>query len=151
MEAFVNIRIADVGERAALEALQWRASLQNRGDRAALLANPDAIKLPSEQISAGHVFAAERNGAILGFAAVLPRADGDCELDALFVEPEFWRKGVGAALIGYCVRHARQRHAAILHVVGNPHAKAFYLACGFDSLGEVPTRFGPGLHMAKRL
>jgi hypothetical protein len=42
-------------ERSSLEALQWRASLANSGDRDALLANPDAIALPIEQIADGHV------------------------------------------------------------------------------------------------
>jgi hypothetical protein len=43
------------GERQALEALQWRAPLHNPGDRAALLAHPDAIELPQSQIDDGLV------------------------------------------------------------------------------------------------
>ena len=43
------IRPALIGERAALEALQWRASLANPGDRDHLLANPDAIVLPIDR------------------------------------------------------------------------------------------------------
>jgi hypothetical protein len=39
----VVIRSARPGERASLEALQWRASLANAGDREPLLADPDAI------------------------------------------------------------------------------------------------------------
>ena len=45
-----------MAEQKALEALQLRASLTNDGDREALLANPDAIKIPLEQIAAGRVF-----------------------------------------------------------------------------------------------
>jgi hypothetical protein len=73
---------------------QWRASLGNPGDRDALLANPDAIALPIEQIAAGCVFVAERDGVVAGFAAVVPRPDGGAELDALFVEPplEAWHR-----------------------------------------------------------
>ena len=66
----VVIRPALQAERG-LEALQWRASLANPGDRDSLLANPDAIALPVEQIADGHVFVAEREGVIVGFAAVL--------------------------------------------------------------------------------
>jgi len=43
------IRRALPVERASLEALQWRPSLANSGDRDSLLANPDAIALPVEQ------------------------------------------------------------------------------------------------------
>src|ERR1700730_2336772 len=96
------IRSAMVSEQKTLEALQRRASLNNAGDRDALLANPDAIDLPLEQITANRVFIAERDGAILGFSAVLPREDGETELDALFVEPRLWRSGVGRLLVEHC-------------------------------------------------
>lgn len=43
-------------------------SLSNLGDREALLANSDAIELPSEQIAAGQVFVPEQSGAIVAFA-----------------------------------------------------------------------------------
>src|SRR6476659_6181481 len=98
----VVIRTALPAERLRLEALQWRASLANSGDRDSLLANPDAISLPIEQIVDGHVFVAERHGVIVGFAAVLPRPDGDAELDALFVEPSLWKGGVGRLLVEHC-------------------------------------------------
>ena len=138
-------------ERERLEALQWRASLANPGDREALLANPDAIALPPEQIAAGGVFVAERDGVMVGFAAVLPRDDGQAELDGLFVEPGLWRSGIGQALVAHCGRFAASGGAAFLHVIGNPHARGFYTACGFETEGERPTRFGAGLDMRKKL
>ena len=147
----LTIRIAEAAEQEALEALQWRASLHNAGDRDALLANPDAIELPLDQITAGGVFIAERNGVIAGFAAVLLRADGQSELDGLFVEPSLWKCGVGRSVVEYCGEFARTQGAAALHVVGNPHAKDFYSACGFEIVGEQQTRFGVGLTMRKKL
>jgi GNAT superfamily N-acetyltransferase len=147
----VVIRPALLFEQRALEALQLRASLSNPGDRDALLANPDAIALPLEQIAAGGVFVAEWNDAIAGFAAILARADGDTELDALFVEPNFWRRGIGRSLIEHCVQVARIRGSAALCVVGNPHAEAFYAACGFQMTGITQTRFGTGLLLRKLL
>jgi GNAT superfamily N-acetyltransferase len=138
-------------ERHALEALQTRASLANPGDRAALLANQDAIDLPLEQIEAGHVVVLELEGAPKGFAAILPREDGNQELDALFVEPDTWRQGCGRALVDYCAGMARERGAAALHVIGNPHAEDFYKACGFESIGTTATRFGVGILMRRLL
>jgi GNAT superfamily N-acetyltransferase len=138
-------------ERSSLEALQWRASLANSGDRDALLAHPDAIALPLEHIADGHVLVAQRDGAIVGFAAVLPRPDGNAELDALFVEPSLWKRGVGRLLVEQCAAVARARAARTLHVVGNPHAEGFYVACGFRTTGAVETRFGAGLAMQRGL
>jgi GNAT superfamily N-acetyltransferase len=128
-------------ERSSLEALQWRASLSNPGDRDTLLSNPDAIALPVEQIADGHVFVAERGGVIVGFAAVLPRPDGNAE----------WKRGVGRMLVDHCARVAHDRSSRILHVVGNPHAEGFYRSCGFRATGTVDTRFGPGLAMQRAL
>lgn len=134
-----------------LEALQRRASLNNPGDREALLAHPDAIELPLHQIEAGGVFVAELAGTVKGFAAILPRQDGDFELDALFVEPAAWRQGIGGALVEHCTREAKTAGARSLHVVGNPHAKGFYEACGFETQGTEQTRFGVGLLMRRDL
>jgi GNAT superfamily N-acetyltransferase len=147
----IVIRPAQTSERSSLEALQWRASLANPGDRDSLLANPDAIVLPAEQITDGHVFVAEDDNAIVGFATVLPRPDGNAELDALFVEPSLWKRGVGRLLVDRCADVARTRASRILHVVGNPHAEGFYTACGFRTAGTFETRFGPGLSMEREL
>ena len=151
MQNAVNVRPAVVNEQKQLEALQWRASLNNPGDREALLANPDAIELPLEQIEDRGVFVAEVAGSVMGFAAILPREDGDFDLDALFVEPSAWRQGIGRALVEHCVAAARDAGAASLHVVGNPHAEDFYSACGFDTLGTKQMRFGAGLLMKRML
>ena len=143
-------RLALASERQSLEDLQRRASFSNPGDREALLTNPDAIALPVDQITAGHVLVAEKQGAIVGFAVVLPREDGTAELDALFVEPWAWKQGVGRALVEHCVGIARARGSAALHVVGNPHAEGFYQACGFVQIGTIGTRFGIG-HSFRRI
>ena len=147
----VVIRAALRADHTSLEALQWRASLANRGDRDSLLANPDAIALPSEHIADGHVFVAEFNSVIAGFAAVLPRLDRNAELDALFVEPRLWRRGLGRLLVEHCAGIARHRGARSLHVVGNPHAEGFYARCRFRTTGAVETRFGLGLAMQREL
>ncbi len=143
----ILIRRANVSEQKELEQLQMRASLTNAGDRDALLAHPDAIEVPLEQITAGRVFVAELQGTILGFAAVEPRPDGDSELDALFVDPDIRRRGLGRLLIKHCIEIARTRGSAALCVVGNPHAEDFYISCGFKLTGTTETRFGPGLLM----
>lgn len=151
MNDHIVIRFALPSERAALEALQWRASLANEADREALLAHPDAISLPVEQLEFQNVFVAERDGAVAGFAAVVPRGDGDAELDGLFVEPAHWRTGIGRALVARSIEHARGFGAGALYVIGNNAARGFYEACGFEVTGTCETRFGPALTMRRAL
>ena len=147
----MKVRPAIASEREFLEALQWRASLNNPNDREALLANPDAIVLPLQQIVDGGVFVAVQGDQINGFSAILPRPDGNSELDALFVEPGCWRQGVGRVLVEHCAVAAKEAGASYLHVVGNPQAEHFYSACGFRLLGTEHTRFGVGLLMKRSL
>ncbi|MGA2564892.1 MAG: GNAT family N-acetyltransferase [Steroidobacteraceae bacterium] len=151
MPDVIEIRPAIVTEQKVLEALQTRASLANPGDREWLLANLDAIEVPAAQIAAGQVFVAHESGKIVGFAVILPRPDGDAELDALFVEPNIWRQGIGRLLLDHCADAAKSAGSVALHVVGNPHAERFYVACGFVNVGTVSLRFGEGLLYRKAL
>ena len=151
MDHAVSIRLARHDEQTMLESLQRRASVSNPGDRDALLANPDAIALPIEQIAAGCVFVAERDGVVAGFAAVVSRLDGGAELDALFVEPRLWKHGIGRRLVEHVAEVARVRAATFLHVIGNPHVEGFYVTCGVRVTGTVDTRFGVGLAMRRPL
>jgi GNAT superfamily N-acetyltransferase len=137
------IRLARLEEREDLEALQRRASLALPDYREQLLANPDAIDLPAEQIVRGQVLVAELDGRIAGFAAVIVG-----ELDGLFVEPQLWRLGIGAALVEASAHEARRQGRA-LTVTANPTARGFYERCGFSFEGETETRFGPGLRMSR--
>ena len=144
-----SIRLGLPSEKLELEQLQLRASLANKGDRDALLAHPDAIELPAEQIAGGRVLVSECKGVIVGFAAIEPRPDGQIELDGLFVEPRMQRRGIARALIEHCAEVVRKQGCTAIHVVGNPHAREFYLACGFEQIGTTETRFGPGILMRK--
>src|SRR6478736_8972110 len=111
MDGDVSIRLARSDEHTTLESVQRRASLSNPGDRDALLANPEAIAMPIEQLATGCVFVAERDGVVVGFAAVVPRPDGGAELDALFVEPHLWKQGIGQQLVDRVAEVARLRAA----------------------------------------
>jgi GNAT superfamily N-acetyltransferase len=145
----LSFRPAMLVEHRALEELQWRASLMWEEYREALLENPDAIELPAEHI--GSTIVAERLGETVGFAVVLPRPDGNAELDGLFVEPSAWRGGIGRRLVAEAQKLASARGAKAIHVIANPRAKGFYVACGFILLGKTSTRFGPGLRMRRAI
>ncbi len=146
-----TFRLAAPTERSALEELQRRASLVWEEDREALLAHPDAIELPIEQITTGRTIVAENAGKLVGFAVVLRREDGDAELDGLFVEPAQWRHGIGRALVEQAERLATTDGAVSLWVTANTRALEFYGACGFVTVGEVATRFRPAPRMRKSI
>ena len=156
-------RQARPAEQRALEDLQRRASLMLDEDRDWLIANPDAIELPVEQIYSGRVIVAERVAEqvaermaerinrVMGFAVVLRRDDGDGELDGLFVEPDAWRQGIGRALVDAAITLALADGASSVWVIANSHAVDFYAACDFLMQGEVPTQFRPARQMRKMI
>ena len=93
---------------------------------------------------------AEDGGAV-GFAVLLPPVDGACELDAIFVEPDRMRTGIGTLLIDDAIASARRWGANRIEVVANPDAVEFYEQVGFAGTEIVATRFGPGRRMCLTL
>jgi urease beta subunit len=69
----IVIRTDAIAEQKALEATA--ASLTNNGDREALLANPDAIKISLEQLAAERIFGSELSGVTVVFSAIEPRVE----------------------------------------------------------------------------
>jgi len=117
----------------ALREVRRRASLSNEGDRAFLAEHPEALDY--ELIPGARIRLAEIDGSVVGFATVLP----DRELEDLFVDPDYMRRGIATAL----VRDA----GTPLTVTANPHALAFYEQVGFVTEGWADTPGGPGHRM----
>ena len=145
----VTIRDAGLADMPALRRVFRAASLSNTGDRAALLAHPEALELADRAVRESRTRVATEDGEVVGFAT-LAGSDGDggqLELEDLFVAPDRMRQGIGRRLVGDAAAIARRRGARRIVVVANPHARAFYEDVGFRADGETATEFGPGLHM----
>jgi GNAT superfamily N-acetyltransferase len=143
----VSIRSAAAAERRALEELQFRASVHSTRYADVLRAHPDAIEIPPWQFEHGLVRVAGDGAGVVGFAVLLPPLEGACELDAIFVEPDRMRTGIGRQLIDDAVARARGWGATRIEVVANPDAVDFYERVGFIGDEIVATRFGPGRRM----
>ena len=140
------IRTARLADLDALQAVFRDASLDNEGDRPALLANPDALVLNATSIHEQRTRAAVVDGVVVGFATLL--RDGDaCELEDLFVDPRWQRRGIGLALVKDAAAIARAQGVRRIDVTANPHAMAFYERAGFVPSGTAETRFGPAQRM----
>ncbi len=143
----MRFRSAANQDVAALGALKLRASLALGEHLEQLEALPEARAFPPEHLAFAVV--AEVEGTIVGFVTVLPETDGRAELEDLFVDPDLWRRGIGRRLIAEAEALALAAGARVLRVVAN--SPAFYVACGFEAVGEVETLFAPAPVMEKRL
>ena len=141
-----EIRVALLGDVSRIADVFRQSSLSNEGDRPALLANPDALVFDDEPIRQQRTLVAVSDELIIGFATTRPVGDID-ELDDLFVDPDWMRRGVARSLIAHAITDTRARGAQRIEVTANGHALAFYTATGFDMDGTTDTDFGPGYRM----
>jgi GNAT superfamily N-acetyltransferase len=143
----VEIRVAGESDVEAIQTVYRRASLSNEGDRAALLAHPDALDFDPAPVVEGLTRVAVSGGRVVGFATA--RADGAdaLELDDLFVDPDHRRRGIAAALVHEIERRARSAGVSRIDVTANEHALDFYRSVGFTPAGTTVTRFGPAPRM----
>ena len=144
--AAVRVRQAEQADASALGELFRRSSLSNAGDRASLLAHPDALEFSYEAVKEHCVRVAVVDDRIVGFATVV--ATGRVgELEDLFVDPDWMRRGVGRALVVDAIDKARDQGLSRINVTANEHALVFYKNVGFVYDGTSRLRFGTGHRM----
>jgi GNAT superfamily N-acetyltransferase len=146
------VRDARADEASALESIQRRASDVWPEYREPLAEHPEAIAPPHQAIAEGRVrVVADGSGPPLGFSVVLPVRDGRCELDDLFVEPDWMRRGIGRLLVHDLADRAAEAGATHVDVIANPNAVGFYARLGFVVTGQTSTEFGDAPRMTLEL
>ena len=136
------IRPGTPADLAALADIYRRASLSNPGDRDRLLAHPEHLVLEPEGLAEGRTHVAEENGPVVGFATWAVTDGGGMELEDLFVDPAWMRRGIATALVSRIADVLRARGADALEVTASPDALGFYAAAGFVEIGVSQTTFG---------
>lgn len=146
------IRTAVAADLPALQQVYRAASLSNTGDAPLLLARPEFLVFTGDGIAAGRTLVAVAGPAdsnlVVGFATVAPGQHDGPELEDLFVDPAWRRRGIARQLVQRIVNTARESGHRRLWVTGNPHALDFYLAAGFVQVDRIPTELGTGLRMS---
>ena len=141
------IRLGVPADLPAASDVYRSASLSNAGDRDNLLAHPEYLVLGSGGLAEGRTYVAEEEGSLVGFATWI-QAGGVFELEDLFVDPGWRRRGIAAALVDRIAQALRARGAERLEVTANSHAMGFYRAAGFIDCGVAGTVFGTALRMS---
>jgi GNAT superfamily N-acetyltransferase len=140
------IRLGVPADLPAASDVYRSASLSNGGDRDNLLAHPEYLVLGPEGLAEGRTYVAEEGGSLVGFATWI-EAGGVFELEDLFVDPGWRRRGIAAALVDRIAEVLRARGVQRLEVTANPHAMGFYRAAGFVDCGVADTVFGDAPRM----
>lgn len=152
MSLVMEIRFADAAESSALRFLHERSSYLWEADRADLEAHPDALGVAPEAIAEARVrVAVGADGGLLGFSVVAYAPGEVCELDDLFVDPDFMRMGIGRRLVEDAATRAASAGYRQLTVVSHERNFAFYESVGFSGREPASTRFGPATLLRRPL
>jgi GNAT superfamily N-acetyltransferase len=145
------IRLGTPADLAAVADVYRRASLSNPGDRDQLLAHPEHLVLEPDGLTEGRTHVAEENGSVVGFATWAETDGGSMELEDLFVDPTWMRRGIATALVNRICGVLRSRGADGLEVTASPDALPFYRSAGFIDVGVAETSFGSAPHLLLKL
>ena len=145
----ISIRDAEMEDMADLRGVFRRSSLSNENDRGPLLEHPEWLVLSDTGVLEGRTrVALGGDDAVVGFATYLI-SDGVAELEDLFVDPPWMRRGVGEALVLDISARLKELQFETLEVTANPHAMAFYEHLGFEEARIVDTQFYPAPRMRR--
>jgi len=135
------IRNARVEDLASLNDVYRRSALSNDGDRALLLAHPEVLQLTADSLTTGRTRVATIEESVVGFATISLH-DHWLELDDLFVDPDWGRRGIARDLVSDASAIARECGVDHIEVTANVHAAGFYERTGFSKIGVVSTPLG---------
>jgi GNAT superfamily N-acetyltransferase len=144
------IRLGTPADLAAASDVYRRASLSNAGDRDNLLAPAELLTLGPAGLAEGRTHVAEQDGSVVGFAT-WAETGGGIELEDLFVDPGYMRRGIATALVNCVAEIVRARGAERLEVTANPDVLGFYRTVGFIDCGVAETEFGTAPRMVLML
>ena len=145
------IRLGTPADLGAISDIYRRASLSNPGDRDRLLAHPEHLVLEPDGLAEGRTHVAEEKAVVVGFATWAETDDGSIELEDLFVDPKWMRRGIATALVSCICDVLRSQGADTLEVTASPDALEFYRAAGFYDIGVAQTAFGSAPQLQLRL
>ena len=140
------IRLGVPADLSAASGVYRTVLLSNAGNRDSLLAHPEYLVLGPEGLAEGRTYVAEEEESLVGFATWI-EAGGLFELEDLFVDPGWMRRGIATALVNRIAEVLRARGVERLEVTANPHALGFYRAAGFIDCGVAETVFGTAPRM----
>ena len=124
----ITVRPATAADVPRLAEIFRAAAWSNVGDRPLFDEHPEYLEWSGDPAREGRGVLAEVDGVIAGFAST--RAlDGAVDVEDLFVDPVWMRRGIATALMNEVFRLAG---AARVVVDANPHALAFYERAGFE-------------------
>jgi GNAT superfamily N-acetyltransferase len=139
------VREAKPEEQRVLTRLVVRATLQAGHDEAFIdRALPGlAITLPMINGQNVHV-AQDSSGKIVGLVALTrTMLQGIALLNHLFVDPDYWKRGIGRILFKTAISRAKEMKTGAIFIYAEASSEGFYERMGTIRIGEGPFVLSP--------
>ncbi len=135
----IRIRRAESGDADGLTTIAHEAKRHwGYSDELIALWRGELTFTP-EYVARHAVYVAKASRRAVGVYALV-RSGCECELEHLWVRPDFLGRGVGRALFNHAILTARRCGAASIKIVSDPNAESFYSRMGAYRIGGVPSR-----------
>jgi predicted N-acetyltransferase YhbS len=144
-----SVREARLDEQRELTRICVRATRQAGYDQAFIDRVMPGLTMTVPLITAGCVQVAQREtGDVVGVVAVTTTMlQGVALLYGLFVDPEYWKHGIGRVLFRAAVTRAKALKAGALMIYAEPSAEGFYKRMGTIRIGEGPFVYSPEVEL----
>lgn len=143
------LRAAVLSEANDLTELCLRSKASWGYDSAFMDACRKELTVTNETILGSLVQVAEADGRVVGFARVSLQGGSSAELEALFIDPDTQRLGVGRALFDWVVSTCREHLVSEVLIESDPGAASFYRRMGAEDIGLVASGSIPGRMLPK--
>jgi GNAT superfamily N-acetyltransferase len=135
-------------EQGELSRLCVRATRRLGYDDAFIERTTPSLTIILPHITAGGVMVAEDDdGTVAGVVSLMPTFPAFAQLNGIFVEPRFWRMGVGRALFTAAVARARALGVGAIVIHAEPSAVDFYERMGAVRIGQQPFFLSPEIDL----
>jgi Acetyltransferase (GNAT) family. len=108
------------------------------------------LAVSPEFIANNDVYAAEQEGELMGFYALIVRKN-KAELDHMWVAPKHVGSGVGKELFIHAMQRAAGQNVPEVQISSDPHAEGFYQKMGATRIGEVASEIDGEPRLLPRL
>jgi GNAT superfamily N-acetyltransferase len=138
------IRPARAADAAALSDLAFRSKAVWGYSDEFMEACRAELTVSAGDLDAHPAFVVERDGRPVAFYLLKALSPDTVDLDLLYVDPAHLKQGLGRSLVAHAKDAARDRGHRRMVVQADPHAEAFYAACGGQRIGTQPSGSIPG-------
>jgi len=144
----LNIRRAVSSDSEVLTSIAARSEASWGFDATFMNEFEKIYKVSEEFITSNSIFAAEEDGAVVGFYALVTKGI-EATLEFMYIEPSKIGKGLGRMLWNHMISHCQECDIEVIQLVCGSEPKKFYLKMGAVSVGEVDSLVIQGRKVSK--